>query len=171
MGSRHAGGDVETEGVRVGTATGGVLDRDAFDTFVTTVLAPSLQPGDVVVLDNLSVPKSVAAHQAVAAVGAQLVFVPAYSPDINPIEQAFATLKQGLRAAGTHSLDTVIAVTRALYTRITATRAHGFYTQLRVLLVRTALPSVWQVNAQGLAPSRIHPGMIPCAGLASEAVS
>ena len=105
----------------------GALDRDAFDTFVTEALVPTLGPGDVVVMDNLSVHRSGHAQQAIEAVGARLVFLPAYSPDFNPIEQAFAKLKQGLRAIGARTTETVMAATRDLYPRITATDARGFY--------------------------------------------
>lgn len=105
----------------------GALDRDAFDTFVTEALVPSLRPGDVVVLDNLSVHRSVRAHAAIAAVGARLVFLPAYSPDFNPIEQAFAKLKRGLRAIGARTTETVLAATRELYPQITASDARGYY--------------------------------------------
>ncbi len=55
------------------------------------------------------------------------MFLPAYSPDLNPIEQAFAKLKQGLRAVGARTTATVMAATRDLYPRITATDARGFY--------------------------------------------
>lgn len=105
----------------------GALDRDAFDIFVTEALVPALRPGDVVVLDNLSVHKSARARHAVEAAGARLVFLPAYSPDYNPIEQAFAALKHGLRAVGARTTETVMAATRALYPRITATDARGYY--------------------------------------------
>lgn len=105
----------------------GPLDRAAFDTFVTEALVPSLRPGDVVVLDNLSVHKSAVARHAVEAVGACLMFLPAYSPDFNPIEQAFAKLKQGLRRAGARAPEAVVAATQELYPRITATDARGYY--------------------------------------------
>lgn len=105
----------------------GALDRDAFNTFVIEALVPTLRPGDMVVLDNLSVHKSARAQQAIEAVGARVVFLPPYSPDFNPIEQAFAKLKQGLRAAGARTTETVMAATRDLYPRITATDARGFY--------------------------------------------
>lgn len=105
----------------------GALDRDAFDVFVTDVLVPTLRSGDVVVLDNLSVHKSARAREAIAAVGARVVFLPAYSPDFNPIEQAFAKLKQGLRTVGARTAETVMAATRDLYPRITATDARGYY--------------------------------------------
>lgn len=89
-------------------------------------LLPTLRPGDVVVLDNLSVHKSRVAQAAIEAVGARLIFLPAYSPDVNPIEQAFAKLKQGLRAIGARTTETVMAATRAMCPRITATDAQGY---------------------------------------------
>src|SRR5271169_6873834 len=74
------------------------MDRRIFETYVETQLAPTLRPGDVVVLDNLPAHKSAAAEQAVRAMGAWLLFLPPYSPDLNPIEIAFAKLKALLRA-------------------------------------------------------------------------
>ena len=114
-------------GLGPGMQLEGALDRDAFDTFVLEALVPSLCPGDVVVLDNLSVHKSARAQAAIEAVGAQVRFLPAYSPDFNPIEQAFAKLKHGLRAVEARTTENVMAATRALYPRITATDARGFY--------------------------------------------
>ena len=110
-----------------GLQLGGALDRGAFDTFVTRVLVPTLRPGDAVVLDNLSVHKSAVAQRAVEAIGARLIFLPAYSPDFNPIEQAFATLKQHLRACNARMVETVMAATQEIYPRITATDARGYY--------------------------------------------
>src|SRR6202042_254866 len=74
------------------------MDRRIFETYVETQLAPTLRPGDVVVLDNLPAHKSAAAEQAVRTMGAWLLFLPPYSPDLNPIEMAFAKLKALLRA-------------------------------------------------------------------------
>ena len=68
---------------------------------------PALRPGDVVVLDNLAVHKQPETHRAIEAAGAQLRFLPPYSPDFNPIEQAFAKLKAFLRAARPWSFDQV----------------------------------------------------------------
>jgi transposase len=68
----------------------GAVDRDAFDAFVIQLLVPALRPGQVVVLDNLSVHKSAAARRAIEAAGCRVVFLPTYSPDFNPIELAFA---------------------------------------------------------------------------------
>ncbi len=83
----------------------GAMDGPAFDAYVRTQLAPTLKPGDVVILDNLNVHKSPRAAQALAEVGAWFLFLPKYSPDLNPIEQAFAKLKILLRKAKARTYD------------------------------------------------------------------
>lgn len=83
----------------------GPLTRSAFDTYVETQLAPSLARGDVVILDNLAVHKSAKAAACLKRRGAWFLFLPAYSPDLNPIEQAFSKLKAHLRKAGARTLD------------------------------------------------------------------
>jgi transposase len=77
----------------------GAMDGRTFDTYIRTQLAPSLGRGDVVILDNLNVHKSPRAAQALAERGAWFLFLPKYSPDLNPIEMAFAKLKTLLRKA------------------------------------------------------------------------
>jgi len=86
----------------------GAMDRAAFDTYVETQLAPTLQPGDVVILDNLSVHKSAKAQAAIRERGAWMLFLPQYSPDLNPIEMAFAKLKTLMRKAAARTFDTLI---------------------------------------------------------------
>jgi transposase len=83
----------------------GAMDRTAFDTYVETQLAPTLQPGDVVILDNLPVHKSARAAEILKAKGAWFLFLPQYSPDLNPIEMAFSKLKAHLRAAAARTFD------------------------------------------------------------------
>lgn len=83
----------------------GAMDRAAFDLYVETQLAPTLARGDVVILDNLSVHKSARAERALRERGAWLLFLPQYSPDLNPIEMAFSKLKAHLRAAAARSFD------------------------------------------------------------------
>jgi len=77
----------------------GTMNRDAFEVYVEKVLAPSLSPGDWVILDNLAAHKGDRVRALVEARGARLVFLPPYSPDLNPIEMAFAKLKALLRKA------------------------------------------------------------------------
>jgi transposase len=75
----------------------GPINGQAFRLYVETQLAPTLRPGDVVVMDNLGSHKGKAARAAIRSRGAHLLFLPAYSPDLNPIEQVFAKLKHLMR--------------------------------------------------------------------------
>ena len=86
-----------------------VIDRPMngviFRTYVERVLAPTLSPGDIVILDNLGSHKGNETRRLIEACGAQLIFLPPYSPDLNPIELAFAKLKAMLRKAAERSVD------------------------------------------------------------------
>jgi transposase len=86
----------------------GAMDREAFDAYIATQLAPTLQRGDVVILDNLSVHKSAKAEAAIRARGAWMLFLPQYSPDLNPIEMAFSKLKAHLRRIGARTFDDLV---------------------------------------------------------------
>lgn len=105
----------------------GALDRSIFEAFVERILVPSLQPGQTVILDNLSVHKSAHARQVIEAAGCALRFLPPYSPDLNPIEQAFAKLKARLRRAEAHSAAAIFDATAAAYPALTAADARNFY--------------------------------------------
>lgn len=105
----------------------GSVNSAAFTAYVQRVLAPSLRPGQVVVLDNLSAHKGAAARRAVEAVGARVVFLPAYSPDFNPIELAFAKIKQQLRTAAQRTEQGLLAATAQAIDTVSVTDAHGFY--------------------------------------------
>lgn len=105
----------------------GPIDGAAFDTFICKRLAPTLRPGQIVVLDNLRVHKSPRARAAIEAVGCRLVFLPTYSPDFNPIELAFAKTKRHLRRAEPRSFAAVVAALGAVIPTITPADAQGFY--------------------------------------------
>jgi transposase len=81
------------------------MNRVIFEAYVETQLAPALKPGDVVILDNLSSHKSERAETLIRNRGAWLLFLPPYSPDLNPIEMAFSKLKAYLRAAAARTID------------------------------------------------------------------
>lgn len=81
------------------------MNRTIFDTYIETQLAPCLNPGDVVILDNLSSHKSLKAESIVRSKGAWMLFLPPYSPDLNPIEMAFSKLKAHLRAKAARTID------------------------------------------------------------------
>ena len=98
------------EGLTAPGVFNGPIDTDAFSAYIDQILVPTLRPGDVVVLDNLAVHKQPAIRAAVEAAGASLRFLPPYSPDFNPIEQAFAKLKAFLRAARPRSFEDVCAL-------------------------------------------------------------
>lgn len=81
------------------------MNRTAFDTYIETQLAPTLSKGDIVILDNLAVHKSAKAADCLRKKGAWFLFLPPYSPDLNPIEMAFAKLKAHLRKAKARTFD------------------------------------------------------------------
>ena len=83
----------------------GAMDGQAFQTYVEKVLVPSLSPGDIVIMDNLSVHKGEKVRELIEAAEAQLLYLPPYSPDLNPIELAFAKLKALLRKAAERTRD------------------------------------------------------------------
>ena len=83
----------------------GAMNGDAFIAYVEQVLAPSLSPGDIVIMDNLSSHKVAGVREAIKAAGAFLLYLPPYSPDLNPIELAFSKLKALLRKAAARSVD------------------------------------------------------------------
>jgi transposase len=83
----------------------GPMDGAAFLAYVRQVLAPTLRHGDTVIMDNLPAHKVAGVREAIEAAGAQLLYLPSYSPDLNPIEMAFAKLKSILRTAAARTVD------------------------------------------------------------------
>ena len=106
-----------TAGLRLGGLSApmlldGPMDGDAFRAYVTHVLVPELAPGDIVAMDNLPAHKVTGVHATIEQAGATLLYLPPYSPDLNPIEMAFSKLKAALRKAAVrtiHDLWQVIA--------------------------------------------------------------
>ena len=83
----------------------GAMDGAMFLAYVEQVLLPELQPGDIVVMDNLSSHKVAGVREAIEAAGAKLLYLPPYRPDLNPIEMAFAKLKSLLRAKALRTMN------------------------------------------------------------------
>jgi len=81
------------------------MNGRVFQTYITRCLAPELRPGDIVIMDNLGSHKSHAVYDAIRERGAKLLFLPPYSPDLNPIEKLFSKLKALLRAAAERTID------------------------------------------------------------------
>ena len=84
------------------------MNGEIFRFYVERMLAPTLNRGDVVIMDNLSSHKNQATKAAIHAAGAKLLFLPPYSPDLNPIEQTFAKFKHAMRKAAERSIDAII---------------------------------------------------------------
>lgn len=105
----------------------GPMDGEAFRVYVRDVLAPSLKPGDVVVLDNLPSHKVAGVQEAIADRQAQVFYLPPYSPDLNPIEMAFAKLKALLRQEPARTVDTLIARIGSLLERFQPDECANFF--------------------------------------------
>ena len=98
-------GALRLSGMTAPMVLDGPMNGAWFLAYVQQVLAPTLKPGDVVIMDNLAAHKSAPVRDAIEAVGARLLYLPPYSPDLNPIENAFAKLKTLLRKAAARSID------------------------------------------------------------------
>jgi transposase len=114
-------------GITAAMTLEGAADRDAFDVFVERILGPSLTPGQLVIWDNLSVHKSAVAARLLAARGCRVLFLPPYSPDFAPIEQAFSKLKTALRRSGARTREALEAAIAAALATITATDARAWF--------------------------------------------
>ena len=105
----------------------GSINRDAFRAYVNQVLVPELTPGDIVVMDNLSSHKGTGVREAIEAAGATLRYLPPYSPDFNPIENAFAKLKALLRKAAERSVDGLWNAIGSLIDRFTPQECANYF--------------------------------------------
>jgi len=105
----------------------GPVNAEAFKTYVEKVLSPTLQPGDLVIMDNLSSHKGNAVRRAIRDAGAKLFFLPKYSPDLNPIEQVFSKLKHLLRKAAARTLETLTAAVGELLGAFTAEECANYF--------------------------------------------
>jgi len=102
-------------------------DREIFLAYLDEVLCPKLRPGDVVVMDNLSSHKVQGVRERIEAAGAQLLYLPPYSPDLNPIEKAWAKLKQLLRAAKARTKEALDQAITELLPMLTADDAKAWF--------------------------------------------
>jgi transposase len=124
------------EGMGAAFILEGSANTTAFELYVEQVLAPSLHTGQIVVMDNLQAHKSAQVRLAIEAKGCQLLFLPSYSPDLTPIEEAFSKLKTALRRAGARTREALEeAIGRALLT-ITAQDAQRWFQHCGYLLPR-----------------------------------
>ncbi len=98
-------GALRSDGITAPFVLDGPINKQSFEAYVEQVLVPTLKPRDVVIMDNLNSHKSRAVWHMIRNAGAHLLFLPAYSPDLNPIEQVFAKLKALLRDAAERTVD------------------------------------------------------------------
>jgi len=105
----------------------GATDGDAFIAWVEQFLAPSLRRGEIVVMDNLSSHKISAVRQAIEAAGAQLLYLPPYSPDLNPIEKMWSKIKTLLRGAKARTYDALVSAVAEVLTAVTPSDIKGWF--------------------------------------------
>ncbi|GHO62959.1 hypothetical protein KSC_018510 [Ktedonobacter sp. SOSP1-52] len=106
----------------------GSADITVFELYIERVLAPSLQAGQIVILDNLNTHTGAKVRHAIKARGCQLLFLPSYSPDLSPIEEAFSKLKAFLRCVGARTLETLQEAIAQALLMITPQDACGWFT-------------------------------------------
>lgn len=111
------------EGMRCSTVVDGAVNGDIFEAFVEQVLVPDLRRGDMVIMDNLSSHKRQRIRDLIEDAGARLVFLPAYSPDLNPIELVFAKVKQLLRSMACRTRDALWTAMQSVLDRVTPSDA------------------------------------------------
>ncbi len=106
----------------------GPINGDSFKAYVTELLVPALEPGDVVILDNLGSHKSCAVRRAIRGAGAHLFFLPPDSPDLNPIEQVFAKLKHLMRKASQRTIESTWRKTGELLSLFSPAECQNYLT-------------------------------------------
>lgn len=116
------------DGIGPGLLLEGGVSTAGFEAYVAHLLAPTLQPGQIVVLDNLRQHQSPRTRTLIEARGAELWFLPSYSPDLNPIEEAFSKLKARLRTAAARTHEALVAAIWAALNTIMPTDAQGYFT-------------------------------------------
>jgi transposase len=116
------------DGLGPGVVLEGGVSTRAFEVYVEAILAPTLRPGQVVILDNLRQHQSARTRQLIEARGAELWFLPAYSPDLNPIEEAFSKVKTLLRTAAARTHEALVAAIWDALAAISPADARGYVT-------------------------------------------
>jgi transposase len=115
------------EGMGPSLAVEGASTARLFETYVEKVLVPSLSKGRIVVMDNLGAHRPKRIRELIEQQGCELLYLPAYSPDYNPIEEAFAKIKSILRKAQARSKEALVEATGAALSAVTAADVRGFF--------------------------------------------
>lgn len=117
---------LRTSGLCATALFDGPTNGTRFRSYVTETLIPVLHPGDIVVMDNLPAHKVAGVREGIEAARARLLYLPSYSPDLNPIEQAFAKLKALLRSAAARTIPDLWAAIREAFTRFTSQECRNY---------------------------------------------
>jgi len=115
------------EGMGPSLAVEGPTTREVFKSYIERIVAPSLSPGQIVVMDNLSSHKGSRIRELIEARGCELIYLPPYSPDLNPIEEAFAKIKALLRKAQARTREALLEAMGRALDAVTASDARGFF--------------------------------------------
>ena len=108
-------------------AVEGSTNREVFEAYVEHVLAPTLETGQLVIMDNLSAHKPARVRELIESRGCELIYLPAYSPDFNPIEEAFSKVKDMLRRAGARTKEALLEVLGEALSVVGAQDARGYF--------------------------------------------
>jgi transposase len=118
---------MSVEGMGASLAVEGATNRDVFEAYVERVLAPKLRPGQVVVMDNLTAHKGERVRELIEGRECELLYLPPYSPDFNPIEEAFAKIKGVLRKAEARTREALVEEMGTAISAVSAHDARGFF--------------------------------------------
>lgn len=118
---------IRLDGTTAAMTIPGATDTEVFRAYVRAVLCPALRPGDIVIMDNLAPHKSDPTLALIVQAGAEVLFLPAYSPDFNPIEKMWSKLKTRLRSAEARNADQLVTEIGAALAQVTAKDAFGWF--------------------------------------------
>jgi transposase len=118
---------ITLEGMGTSLAVEGATNREVFETYVEQILAPTLRRGQVVVMDNLTAHKGERVKELIEERGCKLIYLPPYSPDFNPIEEAFAKIKALVRKAEARTREALVEAIGRGISMVTAEDAQGFF--------------------------------------------
>jgi transposase len=120
-------GSIRLDGVTSCLVIEGATDSDVFREYVRQVLSPTLRPGDIVICDNLAAHRDIETQKLIEARGAELRFLPAYSPDLNPIEMMWSKVKASLRQAKARTDPELLTAIAGALQSVSAADAQGFF--------------------------------------------
>ena len=118
---------MSAEGMGPSIAVVGVVDSQVFEAYLEQVLVPYLRPGQIVVMDNLSAHKGQRVKELIEGASCELLYLPPYSPDLNPIEEAFSKIKDFIRKAEARTREALVEAMGAAISAVTARDARGFF--------------------------------------------